>query len=275
MNKKIDVLYCVEKRDVNQLFIESLKLCVRNFKLLNDLYIVTNDEKRVTQILEELQLPVKYHVLRDEMVLGSVNVPGWFLQQMIKLKVDEICETEYISIIGADALLMQPITETDLFEQGEHILYYNRYPFTLNHLEYERKRVHNVAEILQQKPYRSCLLGDFIMELMTFKTSYLKQLRRYLSEIYGDDPIYRIIKSLSSQTLADKTCFGEWTLYAVFLLDVLKLTIRVKNSNSSFVEQIHSSNDLYLHSHCAKVIHCVDKNISREMLMHALEEGVC
>ena len=270
MINKVDVLYCVEKKDINPLLKKSLQLCVQNFKLLNDIYIVTNDADGIKKLLFDLNLPVECHVLQDDEVISKGNIPGWFLQQMIKLKAHFICKTKYICIIGADALLLHPITEADLFSQGDQILYYNRYPFTPNHLEYERKRIINVAKILQCNPYNSYLLGDFIMELMIFNATYLIELLKYLSNIYGEDPIYRIIDNMSSDSLMDKTCFGEWTLYAVFLLDVLNLSICIKNSDSKFVEQLHSINDLYLHSPHAKVVHCVNKDIDKKQLSDVL-----
>lgn len=270
MYEKIDVLYCVEKRDINFLFKKSLQLCFCNFTLLNDIYIVTNDVDGVNALLDTIDIPVEIHVLHEEEILEKRDISGWFFQQMIKLEAHKICKTEYICIIGADALILHPVTEEDLFLKGKQIIYYNRYPFTLNHLEYERKRVANVSTILECNPYKSSLLGDFIMELMIFKASYLLELHEYLTKLYGEDPIYKVIKNMSAENVYQKVCFGEWTLYAVFLLDVLKENVSVRNSNSKFVEQIHTTKDLSLHSSEAKIVHCVCKNIEIKVLEDTL-----
>jgi len=49
-------------------------------------------------------------------------------------------------------------------------------------------------------------------------------------------------------------------LYAVFLLDVLKIKMPVKNSRNRFIAQVHSAKEFAAFHFDAHVVHFVDKS---------------
>ena len=269
---RIDVLYCVEKRDVNNLLLKSINLCCENFTLLNEIYIVTNDVNGVNELLAGKACNFKINVINENTILKTEeNIAGWYKQQMIKLLSYKICKTKYICCLGADAFILSPVTYKDLFYEDNPILYYNRYDFSPNHLEYERKRVENIAVLLGVTPEISYMLGDFIMELMIFEDSTLKELELYIKKLYGS--YYDLLSKLSATDLREKVSFGEWTLYAMFILDIIHKNVLVKNAKSTFMVQIHSRNDIALYKRNAKVIHIVSKAFSEKEVDELVMKG--
>jgi hypothetical protein len=269
---KIDVLYCVEKRDVNNLFLKSINLCCKNFILLNDIYIVTNDVNGVNQLISGENFHCKIKIIDERTILKDGQIiTGWYRQQMIKLLSYKICKTKYICCLGADAFILSSVDYNDLFYDEKPILYYNRYDFSPNHLEYERKRIENIAILFDITPKLTYMLGDFIMELMIFEDDNLKELELYVQKKYGS--ISNLLSKLSSTNFHEKAHFGEWSLYAMFLLDIIHKNVLVKNAKSEFMLQIHSRNDIALYKANAKVIHIVNKFFSEQEVDSLLRKG--
>lgn len=272
----IDVLMCVGERDVHHLMASSLRSCVANFAMLNVIVIVTSAKADVLAVLARQDFaPANIKVLDDREVLPTSlhDWPGWCKQQYIRLHADLVCETPVVACLSADTLIFKPVKREHLFRGPEPILFYNRYPSTTKHLLYERRRVENVARILHTRPERSWLLGDFIMDLMLFESARLRELRRYLETLYGDEPFLRILPR-RCETLEEKATFGEWTLYAVFLLDVLKTRPPVRNSGNRFIAQVHSAKELAEFHFDAHVVHFVDKSFDTTRIISKLAEAV-
>ena len=271
----IDLVMCVGPRDVNYLMPYSLQSCLTNFELLKNVTIVTSAKAEVQSILKQHQIRssnVKINILEDQEVLPPAlrDWPGWCKQQFIRLHADKICETPIVACLSADTLIFKPLTKRNLFFGPTPILFYNRYPSTLNHLFYERKRVENVASILRVRPTKSWLLGDFIMDFMLFESSHLYKLRRYLEAIYGKEPFLQILPK-QCDTEEQRVTFGEWTLYAVFLLDVLNIKVPVQNSMNRFIAQVHSSKDFAGFHFDAHVVHFVAKTFDIDRILTELK----
>jgi hypothetical protein len=210
-------------------------------------------------------------VLDDEEVLPAtlLGLPGWCKQQVIRLHADLICGTPLVACLSADTIIFKPLTSKHLFSESVPILFYNRYLHTARHLIYERQRVENVARILKVRPLRSWPLGDFIMDFMLFDSMRLRELREYLTALYGDEAFLRILPK-KCDTIEQKAAFGEWTLYAVFLLDVLKAKIPVRNSMNRFIAQVHSAKEFAAFHFDAHVVHFVDKSFELSRILAAL-----
>jgi len=265
MSADIDVLICVGSADIHRLMSSSVKSCLRHFEPLGNIYIVSNAVSEVRLELErqDLRSPtVAITVIDDREILSPklMALPGWCRQQIIRLRIDQICSTSLAASLSADTVLCRPVTRTDLFEGASPILYFNRYQHTSSHLDYERRRVRNVAQLLRVEPVRSLPLGDFIMDLKLLEASHLRLLRDYLNDIYGDEAFLHILPQ-RCESLEDKVTFGEWTLYAVFLLDVLRVDVPIRNSHNRFITQIHSERELALFRDDAHVVHFVDKSL--------------
>jgi len=107
------------------------------------------------------------------------------------------------------------------------------------------------------------------MDLMVFEAKLLCCLRRDLRLRYGTRGLAAVLPKTCT-TLEDKVRFGEYTLYAVYLLDVLRMPVPSRNSNSHFLAQVHSQTDLANFEFDSKVVHFVDKRFSMEYLKERL-----
>lgn len=272
--RKMDVLICVGNRDVDFLLDTCIRQCVKNFKLLGDIYLVCENVDRVKCCVDQLDIRKDNIFLIDEndtIPSEYHNAHGWYKQQIIKLYGDTICKTELFCCLGADTILLKEIGYNMLFDNNDvPILYYNRYPKVedYKHLKYERERVINISKILKTEPVRSYLLGDFIMDFCVFNSEILVKIREYLSHIYGGSGYENFIVDCTSfLSLEDKNKFGEWTIYAMFILDILNLPVTVKNSNYSFFSQIHSSSDLEAFEYKSCIAHFVDKRLDKNIII--------
>ena len=273
----IDVLMCVGARDVNYLMPYSLQSCLNNFELLNNIYIVTNAKEEVFAALREHQIRMtrgKITILDDEEVIPAAlhDWPGWCKQQFIRLHADQICETPIVACLSADTIIFKPLTRNDLFAGTTPILFYNRSDEKDKHFIYECQRVRNIASLLRVEPTRSLVLGDFIMDLTLFESAHLQKLREYLEGIYGREPFLKILPR-ETETFEQRNTFGEWTLYAVFLLDVLKLDVTTRNSMNKFIAQVHSLRQFADFQFDAHVVHCVAKTFDVSRIRMVLENS--
>jgi len=272
---KIDVLITVGERDINRLFRLSLNSCIKNLDLLNDIFIVTNSKVQVIECLKTIDLKCRnITVFQDSEVLPPDlnSLPGWFRQQLIKLHADQIAKTRLIACLGADTVILKKVQPQDIVFEGRPIHYYNRDPQWPGFLQYERGRVANVAKILCVKPVRSLPFGDFIMDFSVLSAEYLIKLRKYLSQLYGVNPFIKIIPSGYPITPLMKKSFGEWTLYSVFILDVLNLNLAVRNSNSQFLAQVQNEAGLRKYGFNSKIVHFVKKTFDLDYIKSRLAE---
>jgi len=259
---RIDVLICVGHRDVDRLFRFSLASCLRNFPPLNKVFVATDSKKRVLHHLQSLDLLKGNVVVLDDREVLSPDLyalPGWYRQQVVKLHADQITGTRLVACLGSDTVLLKRTDLDDVVMHDEPILFYNRYPNTTKHLDYERDRVVNVARILGVNPVRSLPLGDFIMDFTIWNAERLASLRDFLSTRHGDHPFSTIIPR-NCNSLEDKKEFGEWTLYAVFVLDVLNADLHIRNSNNQFLAQLHTKADFEAFQFDSNIAHFVSKD---------------
>jgi len=262
-----DLLMCVGPADVDRLFGLALKCALQNLEADGSIKIVSPVPRRVTQAITGIDLGGRdLVVLADEEVLPpcEAGLTGWLRQQLIKLRADQICGSEHVWCLSADTLIVKPVRKLDVSEAGTPVIFYNRYPFTNNHLEYERSRVMAVASLLGVEPHSSYLLGDFIVDLALLECEYLTRLRSWIERRFGRRGLSDVIPG-AAETLNEKKAFGEWTLYAVFVLDALEANTPVRNSNSRHAAQVHSRHDLADDALFeASIIHFVPKEIPVE-----------
>jgi hypothetical protein len=274
--RAVDVLVCAGAADVHRLMPFALRSCIRHFALLNNLVVVTNAPADVRAEIDRHGLRVDgvpITVLADQQVLPNkmVDWPGWCRQQVIRLHADQICGTPLVACLSADTVLFRSISRNELFIDDTPILYFNRYPKGRHHLAYERRRVRNIARILKVEPRRSLSLGDFVMDFKLLEAERLRDLREYLASLYGTEP-FGVVVPRRCDTLKDKEAFGEWTLYSVFLLDVLQLMVPIRNSRNRFVAQVHSAREFAQFHFDAHAVHFVDKSLPLSLIEPLLSE---
>lgn len=266
---------CVGSNDVDRLFIHSLRSCLDRFDALGQIYLVADAPGVVRRILADHRLDSqRLTILADQDVLPAEfhSLPGWCRQQAIKLLADTITESEFIACTGADTIILQTLHWADLISGDLPILYFNSYPHTECHLAYERRRVENIAHLLRVKPTRALPLGDFILDFNVFERRRLAGLRSHLSELYGNAGLRTIIPS-RCDTLEDRVLFGEWSLYAVYLLDVLQAHNEIRNSASTHLAQVHNQSDLQKFTFDAKIVHFVSKTFDVNAIVSSLQRG--
>ena len=269
----LPLLHCVGPADIDRLFSMSLVSATQNLRDLERVVVVTPDPDPVRARLQAMgPAPVPIDVRADHEVLPAslASLPGWSRQQAIKLSADRICDAPRVLCLGADTVLLRSVGPAELLEGGEPVLYYNRYPYPCGHLDYERRRVRHVARLLGVEPHRSLPLGDFILDLMLFDRRHLVALREHLQQRHGPDPLARLLPA-SPQTLEDKVRFGEWTLVAVFILDVLQASPPIRNAQSRYLAQVHSQRELERFNFDARVVHFVSKQFNLTALRARLK----
>lgn len=219
----LDVLVCAGRRDVGGLLTTSLRLLRQHLVPATTVTVVTPDPQRAWQRIHDdlgRQFATSVNVRADDEVCPEAEgMPAWFRQQFIKLHADRVTRGRHVACVSADTVILRPIRATDLFDQaGRPLLRYFRHEPPNPHLPFERGRVLNVARLLDTNPCRSLPLGDFICDLFVFDVELLRALRAHLTAINGD--LTTMLRRFGTRQGSDDR-FGEWTAYAVFLLDVL------------------------------------------------------
>ena len=137
------------------------------------------------------------------------------------------------------------------------------------------RRVYNVARVLGAFPWKSIRLVDFINDFFCFNREVLVSLDRHMASLYGPDMYVRLLANLDPAR--HQTRFGEWTLYSVYLIDVLAARdVATRDARDGYLEQIHSTRDLKACKFDSKVVHLVARGfewaaIQRRMSRHGIE----
>ena len=276
MSLPIDVFMCVHQRDVGYLFELSLRSYLRNFEPKGSLTLVTNNQPFLADFVARLGLADRATVTSDEQWLSrrELTLPGWYRQQLIKLRAYEFCTSEHVCNLGADTVLLQPIRSSDLVDRGFPILYYRRHWLPNPHIVFEYQRIANIAKILQVRPTRALRYGDFISDLFCFDRATLQALAATLNRMYGSEPFYTLLRGLGPGP-ENYNRFGEWTLYSMFLLDCQKRDVTIRNSAAGFLHQVHSARDLRRYRFDSQVVHFVSKSFDAALIeRELLERGI-
>jgi hypothetical protein len=255
-----DTFVCVHQRDVGYLLEVALRSYEVNFQPKGRLFLITNDVPALRAFVEEQGIAGKATLLRDEDCLSQAEMalPGWFRQQIIKLRAARFCETENFCNLGADTVLLQPITTADLLRDGFPILNYTSHWLPDAHIRYERSRLNHIGRILQVDPVHARRYTDFIIDLFTFNRDALQGLNAYMEALYGPDPYATLLSGVTANSRRD--IFGEWTLYSTYLLDVLKKPVPMRNTYPDFLCQVHSRFGLRRCAFKTKIVHFVGKD---------------
>lgn len=257
----IDVFMCVHRRDVGYLFELALRSYLRNFEPKGTLMLVTNDQPFLAEFIANLGLADVATVTSDNEWLSQreLMLPGWYRQQIIKLRAYEFCTTEHFCNLGADTVLLQPITSADLIADDFPVLYYRRHRVPNPHILFEYQRVTAIGHILKTHPWRAYRYGDFISDLFCFDRATMQSLNVKMQQLYGSEPYHTVLHGLGSGP-ENYNKFGEWTLYSVYLLDCLKLDLTMRNAAAGFLYQAHSERDFRRYRFDSKVVHFVSKD---------------
>lgn len=268
---------CVHERDLDRLFELALRSCVRNLQPRRHVRVVCNCLAPLQEFLARTGLAHAIAEISEDadwLSSAELALPGWYRQQIIKLRAHRICETAACCCLGADTLLLRPVEESDLLKGGRPILYFNRYPEGGRHLEYERARVRHVGALLGLQTDLAYEYGDFIFDLFCFDRDYLHSLEAYLHRRHGPDCFAHLLEGRSDSP-AERGRFGEWTLYSVYVLARFAGEFQVENSDSRYLRQVHRAHDLTRFRFDSKVVHFVDKSFDVQDIRRRLHEHGC
>jgi len=274
---KLDTFVCVHSRDVGYLLELVLRSYEVNFLPKGRLTLITNDAPHLQAFIDRTGIVPNAIVTADNdwLSVRELALPGWYKQQIIKLRAYKFCETENFCNLGADTILLKPIAASDLIRGDFPILYYTRHRFPDAHVRFERERIGYVASILRVEPTNALRYVDFINDLFTFNREVVTFLYEYLESMYGSDPYATLLAGMDDKN-TPRNRFGEWTLYSVFLLDYLRKDITLLNTRPTFLHQVHSKLGLRLYPFNTKVAHFVGKDfdvdyIKQQISRHAPE----
>lgn len=243
----MDVLMCAGPDDLRGLFRVSLRLLFEHCPWVRRVHVASPEPAAAREALRHLPAGCRrrmtFHADGELAGEWGRRLPAWFRQQYIKLHADLVCETPNLVCAGADSLVLDRIAETDLVHGSTPILRYFRYGHPAPHLYFERARVWNVAETLCVEPERAFLPGDFICDFFPMNATYLRALRAHLDSLYGADGLRGILERLGPALQPDNR-FGEWSMYSVFVLDVLRALVPLRLAEKDWARQIHSHRDL-------------------------------
>ncbi|HEV7299859.1 MAG TPA: DUF6492 family protein [Tepidisphaeraceae bacterium] len=258
----IDTFMCVHSSDVPYL----LELAVRswriNFRPKGRLYLICNQRHPIQNFVDRNDLSDVAVISTDADWLSAkeLSLHGWYRQQLIKLRAYRICSTANFCNLGADTILLRAIELDDLLVDGYPIAYYTARPRTIAdpHYRYELFRTLSLARILRTLPTRTLRHVDFIADLFTFNRADLMALDDRMTALHGADAYHALLHRYGTSARNHKR-FGEWTLYTMFVLDVLRRQPVLRDMSRGFLRQAHSQSALQRMSLDVSVLHVASK----------------
>jgi hypothetical protein len=262
----LDVFMCVHGRDIGTRLAASLDSYTLNFGPKGALHLVSNEPRKLESFVARSGLDLNPVISADEDWLRprETALPGWFKQQLIKLRAYRFCRSDHFCNLGADTLLVRPIVSADLIGESGPVLYYSMPALPNHHTWFEARRLFHIARILRVWPLRSAPYVDFINDFFCFERARLEQLDDWVSGEYGPDGYADLLAGLDP--VHQQTRFSEWALYSVFVLDRQRAPATLRNTRRGHLQQIHSPRMLRSAEFTAKVIHLVNRGMDDALI---------
>jgi hypothetical protein len=274
-SSQLDLFLCAHSKDVAYL----LELVVRSWQLhfvpKGRLFLISNDRRPLEEFADRLGLANVAEISTDADWLSKseLQLPGWYKQQIVKLRSYRICGTENFCNLGADTLLLKPVDADDLVVDGYPVTRYYRRPATLmdRNYRYELFRVLSVARMLQIAPLRGLRYVDFISDLFTFNRHDLIALDKRMHDLHGPDCYYQLLNGYGTLVQNQKR-FGEWTLYTLFILDCLRRKPVIQDMSKGFLRQIYTQQSMDKYDFNSTVVHLVSKEFDTAKVRAILKD---
>jgi len=275
----VNLFMCVHSRDFDRLLELSLRSVAAHYGPIGDLLLITNDTAGLRARLAGMPGYGGASIEHDSSWLTreEMRLHHWYRQQAIKLRSFRFWpESAFVCSLGADTVILRPISHRAILQSSSRgrsaILYYNRHPDpgTDWHLDYERTRLMHVSRLLGTRPHRSWRYADFIFDFHCFDCGYLRLLDEYLVARFGRGSVWSRLAGVEP-TPQDLQTFGEFTMYACFLLDVLQADPPVRKSGAHYLQQVHTARALARFRWDARVVHFVDKQLPRELIEQLMQ----
>ncbi|WP_051683960.1 DUF6492 family protein [Blastococcus sp. URHD0036] len=272
MPADLGVFMCVHARDVDGLFPLALRSLDRHFPDAGSVHVVTNDPDAVQRSLdrEPVTVPVRVSADADWLTPAEAALPGWYRQQVLKLRAHRLVDAPFAVNLGADTLLLRDVPRTDLVDGDAAVLRWTRHRLPDVHWRYERARVRAVGDILGTRPEQALRHVDFINDFFPFDRRVLQSLETFMTERYGPEPWATLLAGRGT-TPKEQRLFGEWTLYATYVLDVLRQRPPVREASNGYLAQLHSPRAVRGFAWDSAVVHLVPKGLDVERVRTRLD----
>ena len=273
MTADLGAFMCVHARDVEGLFPLALRSLDRHFPAAGSVHVVTNDPDAVRRHLERepVGLPVRVSADADWLTPAEAALPGWYRQQVLKLRAHRLVDARFAVNLGADTLLLRDLPVTELVDGDEAVLRWSRHRLPDTHWRYERARVRATGEILGVRPRQALRHVDFINDFFVFDRRVLVTLEDFMTGRYGPEPWAALLGGRGT-TPKEQKLFGEWTLYATYVLDVMGRRPPVREASNGYLAQLHSPRAVRGFAWDSAVVHLVPKGLEVGQIRARLDE---
>jgi hypothetical protein len=237
-------------------------------EFVRNVVVVTNDAAAVHRVLANCRHAANVTaVLTDESLLSARErrLGGWQRQQLVKLRAWTLTGDRYFIGADVDALLIRPVGLSDVLEPGHAdtaaVLYYHMFPGkSQSHVEFEQQRIEEMGALLRVPAPRTLQYTDFILDFFCFDREILRSLGQWMDR---NGSFIRLLRRFETDP-SSRTCFGEWTAYALYALDILHADIPVRNGGGKYFAQLYRAARFQEFKWGSKIVHFVDKTLASQ-----------
>lgn len=269
---KLPCIICCSTNDLEYLFEYSLRTSIKNIPFLSEIFVVTPNPSRAKRIVDknfsDRKLPIS--IIRDGEFLSNKEseLCGWSKQQILKLRSNEISKAIHTLSIGADTVILKKLSSHNFYSDFEIIINYRQHKSANKHYDFEVERTKNIYQLLKINNPEKENLRDFIFDIFLFNDTVLDSLNSYLKKAFGSNYFLKIFpRNVSGYS--DMVKIGEWSLYTIFLIEILKIPFTFKDA-SSLMTQIHTKDELKSYDYRHKAVHFVRKDFDKNKILQAL-----
>jgi hypothetical protein len=137
-------------------------------------------------------------------------VRGWILQQVLKLAAAAAAEDDVVLLVDSDVQFMRPFTVETFVRDG--VVRFYRKPNAIDEQLPRHVIWHQTARALLGLPPAQPPYTDYISSLMAWDPAIVRRMLARVTDVAG--------RSWTT-AIAGQLHFSEWTLYGVFVDDVL------------------------------------------------------
>lgn len=275
-DSKVPCVICCSENDLQYLFEYSLISCFKKLNFLSEIFVITPNSELAKKIISEIFLPYKLsiHVFEDDMFLSKKEkmMCGWAKQQILKLRSNEITNAENILSIGADTIIIKELHLHKFYNSDYAIVNYRNHKPDCTHFRFELDRIKNIYSLLginvnNQKEN----LRDYIFDIFLFNKFLLVELKNFLTKKFGGDYFCKIFPSHIG-SYDDMKKIGEWSLYTIFAIEILKYPFIFQNG-SEFLCQVHTHDELRNYNYKNEAVHFVRKDFDKAYIYNELKKN--
>ena len=273
--QKIPCIICVSENDLQYLFEFSLKSCLKNLDFLTELFVITPNTELATKLISEKILPlnIAIHLIKDDEFLSKneIQMCGWSKQQILKLRSNEISNADNFLSVGSDTIILNKLLLNKFYSPANIISHYRIHEKGSKHLDFEVNRVKCIYDLLEINSSKLPEIArDFIFDIFLFNSKILVELKNYLTKKFGVNYTLRIFPFRVGGYF-DTGRIGEWTMYTIFAIEMLKFPI-VFQDGSLFLHQIHTQRELKEYNYVNEAVHFERKDFNKEFIISELKK---